>query len=194
MGEAFFKKHGGKSILIGRFVGPVRSSVPLIAGLLKMSWPRFFLAAIPSAILWAIAYLLPGVLIGTVSLQLPRHVTTTFILTGLAIIVLVWLVFGAIQRSFSYLISMVNDAIDRLWQWLYLHHSSRFLLRLITNRRIPTDHHQLTMLLLAFLSLCCFFVLFIVVATLGPATNFNEPLFYFLEVYDCPTLINFLQS
>ncbi|AKQ33800.1 bifunctional DedA family/phosphatase PAP2 family protein [Candidatus Coxiella mudrowiae] len=191
VGEAFFRKHGGKSILIGRFVGPVRSSVPLIAGLLKMSWPRFFLAAIPSAILWAIAYLLPGVLIGTVSLQLPRHVTTTFILTGLAIIVLVWLVFGAIQRSFSYLISMVNDAIDRLWQWLYLHHSSRFLLRLITNHRIPTDHHQLTMLLLAFLSLCCFFVLVIVVAILGPATNFNEPLFYFLESLRLPNADKF---
>jgi membrane protein DedA with SNARE-associated domain len=33
LGEAFFKKHGGKSVVIGRFAGPVRSVVPLIAGI-----------------------------------------------------------------------------------------------------------------------------------------------------------------
>ena len=72
-GEAFFTKHGGKSILIGRFVGPARSSVPLIAGLLKMNWGRFFLAAVPSAFLWAVAYMVPGVLIGAISLELPKE-------------------------------------------------------------------------------------------------------------------------
>ena len=187
-GEAFFRKHGGKSILIGRFVGPIRSSVPLIAGLLKMNWPHFFLAAVPSTILWAVAYLLPGVLIGSVSLQLPRRVTTTFILLGLAIIVLVWLLFWAIQRSFSFLISLVSDGVDHLWGWLYDHHSSRFLLRLITNLSSPMDHHQLTMVLLIFLSLCCFFVLAIVTVTLGPSVNFNEPLFYFLQSLRLPNV------
>ena len=181
VGESFFRKHGGKGILIGRFIGPVRSSVPLIAGLLKMSWLRFLLAAIPSAIFWAIAYLLPGVLIGAVSLQLPHHAATTFILTGLAIIILVWILFWAIQHSFSFLVSMVNDVVDRLWRWLYHHHSYRFLLRLITDHNAPTDHHQLTAVLLAFLSLCCFSVLAIVSATPGPLTSFNEPLFYFLQ-------------
>ena len=188
MGEVFFRKHGGKSILIGRFVGPVRSSVPLIAGLLKMSWPRFFLAAIPSAILWAVAYLLPGMLIGTVSLQLPHHVTTTFILLGLAIIVLVWFLFWAIQRSFSFLVPVVSDVVNRLWRWLYDRHSSRFLLRLITNLRNPMDHHQLTMVLLIFLSLCFFFILAIVTETLGPSANFNEPLFYFLQSLRLPNV------
>lgn len=191
LGEVFFRKHGGKSIVIGRFVGPVRSSVPLIAGLLKVSWPRFFLAAIPSAILWAISYLLAGLFIGTVSLKLPQHITTTFILTGLLIIVLLWLLFWSIQRFFSYLTSMVNKAIDYLWQWLYLHHSSLFLLRLITNRKIPTDHHQFTMLLLALLSFCCFFVLTIIVNMLGPITNFNQPLFYFLESLRFPNADKF---
>ena len=188
VGEAFFGKHGGKSILIGRFVGPIRSSVPLIAGLLKISWSRFFLAAIPSTILWAIAYLLPGVLIGSVSLQLPRHVTTTFVLLGLAIIILVWVLFWTIQRSFSFLISSVSDAIDHLWGWLHDHHSLQFLLRLITNLSSPMDHHQLTMVLLTFLSLCCFFILAIVSVTLGPSVNFNEPLFYFLQSLRLPNV------
>ncbi|AML54824.1 LssY C-terminal domain-containing protein [Coxiella burnetii] len=181
LGEAFFRKHGGKSILIGRFVGPVRSSVPLIAGLLKMSWLRFFVAAIPSAILWAVAYLLPGVLIGAVSLELPRHVTTEFILIGLGVIVLLWLLFWAAQRFFTLVILTINDWIDQLWRWLYLHHSSRFFLHAITNHRTPADHYQLTLTLLAFLSLLCFLGLSILALTVGPLTNFNEPLFYFLQ-------------
>lgn len=191
VGETLFEKHGGKSILIGRFVGPVRSSVPLIAGLLKMGWPRFLFSAIPSAIFWAIAYLLPGVLIGTMSLRLPHHVTTAFILTGLAIIVLVWLLFWAIQHFFSFLVSMINNIVNYLWRWLYCHHSSRFLLQFITNRKIPTDHYQLTTVLLAFLSLCCFFLLTIVVAISGPSTGFNEPLFYFLQSLRCPNFDKF---
>ena len=186
LGEDFFRKHGGKSILIGRFVGPVRSSVPLIAGLLKMSWFRFFVAAIPSAVLWAIAYLLPGVLIGAVSLELPQDAITKFILIGFGIIVLLWFLFWIIQRSFSFLTTTINGWIDRLWSWLYHHHSSRFLLRLITNHRTPTDHHQLTMALLAFLSFIMFLILLIVTVTLGPNTGLNEPLFHFLQSLRLP--------
>ena len=94
MGEAFFKKHGGKSILIGRFIGPARSSVPLIAGLLKMRWGRFFIAAVPSAISWAIVYMLPGALIGAISLELPKGMTTKFILIGLVVIVPILAIIG----------------------------------------------------------------------------------------------------
>ena len=191
LGEAFFHKHGGKSILIGRFVGPVRSSVPLIAGLLKMSWVHFFVAAIPSAILWAVAYLLPGVLIGTVSLELPRHVTTEFILIGLGVIVFLWLLFWAAQQFFTLVILTINNWIDQLWRWLYLHHSSRFFFRAITNRRNPTDHHQLSMTILAFLSLLSFLGLSILAITIGPLTNFNEPLFYFLQSTRLPHIDKF---
>src|ERR1700730_18599141 len=44
LGENFFQKHGGKSVIIGRFFGPVRSAVPLIAGLMDMSSLRFIIA------------------------------------------------------------------------------------------------------------------------------------------------------
>lgn len=191
LGEDFFKKHGGKSILIGRFVGPVRSSVPLIAGLLKMSWFRFFIAAIPSTILWAIVYLLPGVLIGAVSIESPRGTTTKFILISFSIIVFLWLLFLVIQRSFSFLATMINHWINRLWSWLYHRHSSHFLLRLITNRRTPADHHQLTMVLLAFLSFIAFLILLIVTVALGPNTSLNEPLFHFLQSLRLPKVDRF---
>lgn len=59
-GQMFFNKHGGRSILIGRFVGPVRPLIPMIAGMMRMPQSRFLLVNIISAIGWAPLYLLPG--------------------------------------------------------------------------------------------------------------------------------------
>ncbi len=62
-GEMFFQRHGGKSVFLGRFVGPIRPIIPLVAGMMKMS-PRYFLGVnVLSAIIWAGAYLFPGVLL-----------------------------------------------------------------------------------------------------------------------------------
>jgi membrane protein DedA with SNARE-associated domain len=63
-GVALFKKHGAKSVFIGRFFGPARAIVPLAAGLLDMPPPRFWTANILSAILWAPAILAPAALLG----------------------------------------------------------------------------------------------------------------------------------
>lgn len=59
-GQMFFNKHGGRSILIGRFVGPVRPLIPMIAGMMRMPQTRFLIVNIISAIGWAPLYLLPG--------------------------------------------------------------------------------------------------------------------------------------
>ncbi len=52
-GVRFFSRHGGKSVFIGRFFGPMRATVPLAAGLLRMPADRFWFATIASAVLWA---------------------------------------------------------------------------------------------------------------------------------------------
>jgi len=59
-GFAFFQRHGGKSVFIGRFFGPLRAIVPLVAGSVRMSPRRFWFANILSALVWAPALLLPG--------------------------------------------------------------------------------------------------------------------------------------
>lgn len=63
-GEAFFARHGGKSIVIGRFVGPVRPVIPLVAGMLNMPSRRFVSINLLSAIGWAPTYVIPGFLFG----------------------------------------------------------------------------------------------------------------------------------
>jgi membrane protein DedA with SNARE-associated domain/membrane-associated phospholipid phosphatase len=90
LGEDFFSKHGGKSIIIGRFIGPIRPVLPLIAGMLGMSQIRFISFNLFSALAWSPFYLLPGYLTGTAAhsslstLTLPEHfylVMATLIVT-----------------------------------------------------------------------------------------------------------------
>ncbi len=72
-GVAFFHRYGGKSVALGRFFGPVRAVIPLVAGMLEMPPRRFLAANLLSALAWAPAYLLPGVLFGA-SLELASEV------------------------------------------------------------------------------------------------------------------------
>lgn len=63
-GERFFAIHGVAGIVLGRFVGPVRPVMPLIAGMLGMRATLFFSVNLASALFWAPAYILPGYLVG----------------------------------------------------------------------------------------------------------------------------------
>jgi len=63
-GEKFFARHGAMSVAVGRFVGPIRPVIPLVAGILDMPTRTFFLINAASAMAWAPAYVLPGWLLG----------------------------------------------------------------------------------------------------------------------------------
>ena len=65
-GEAFMKKWGIPGIFIGRFFGPLRASVPLIAGIFEMPFWRFQFANFSSALVWAAVLLTLGDGISTV--------------------------------------------------------------------------------------------------------------------------------
>ena len=51
--EAFIRRWGTPAVFIGRFFGPLRASVPLVAGIFHMPYWRFQVANFTSAFLWA---------------------------------------------------------------------------------------------------------------------------------------------
>ena len=59
-GHAFMEKWGILGIFIGRFFGPLRASVPLIAGILEMNYWHFQFANVTSAFVWAWVLLIFG--------------------------------------------------------------------------------------------------------------------------------------
>ena len=56
----FFYRYGFASVLIGRFLGPIRSTIPTVAGVMGMAQSRFQLANVLSAFLWMPLMLAPG--------------------------------------------------------------------------------------------------------------------------------------
>ncbi len=56
--EVFFVEHGGKSLFYARFLGPIRGTIPFMAGMARMRAGFFCRTTLVNAILWGIAY--PG--------------------------------------------------------------------------------------------------------------------------------------
>jgi membrane-associated protein len=63
--QLFFEKHGGKAIIIGRFMPIVRTMVPMVAGAGTMTYHRFFTFNVIGALLWGVCIPLAGYLLGS---------------------------------------------------------------------------------------------------------------------------------
>ncbi len=64
-GKRFFARFGDKSILLGRFTGPLRPIMPFIAGLSAMNRKAFYFWNILSAFIWVFFHLALGYFFGT---------------------------------------------------------------------------------------------------------------------------------
>jgi membrane-associated protein len=62
--EEFFQKHGGKAIVLARFIPIVRTFAPVIAGISVMHYRKFAVFNIAGAVLWAIGVTLAGYWLG----------------------------------------------------------------------------------------------------------------------------------
>lgn len=58
----FFRRFGFATIFLGRFLGPMRAIVPLVAGVMKMPRRPFQIANVTSAVVWVPALFAPGYL------------------------------------------------------------------------------------------------------------------------------------
>lgn len=178
-GEKFFHKYGGMSVFIGRFVGPVRALVPLVAGMLGMKPLKFTIANITSAIGWAPAYMLPGILLGAASLELPPeiavHVILVLLLITLFILLCLWFAYKLLQ--------LIQDQINQLQNWIWRGlKKSRFFSTvtvLLKHFDPHKTHGQLSLALFFILTSTLFFGLAFYVKFKGPATIIvNDVIFH----------------
>lgn len=76
MGHRFFEKYGVWAVLFGRFSGPLRASIPIVAGVTTMPWRTFQIANWLSAFVWAMSLIVFGGLIGTLWQQIWAYFQT----------------------------------------------------------------------------------------------------------------------
>jgi len=117
--EAYFAANGRKSIFVGRFLGPIRALVPLVAGMSRMHAGHFIGIDALAAVAWAAAHLVPGVLFGA-SLQLAGAVSSRLVALVAILAVGFWIVTRLIRlvtgRGWPYL--------KRLGERMYVRASS----------------------------------------------------------------------
>ncbi|MGH8736801.1 MAG: DedA family protein [Burkholderiales bacterium] len=66
--EAFYERHGGKAVVIARFVPIVRTYVPFVAGVGRMAYGRFLGFSIGGALLWVVSLTAAGYFFGNLPL------------------------------------------------------------------------------------------------------------------------------
>lgn len=66
--ERFFKRHGGKAVILARFMPIVRTGVPFVAGVSRMPYKVFFLYNVTGAVLWIGLMLFAGYFFGNIPL------------------------------------------------------------------------------------------------------------------------------
>jgi membrane protein DedA with SNARE-associated domain len=102
VGIRFFERHGGKSVFIGRFFGPIRAVIPLAAGIMLMPRGRFWFANVASALLWAPMLLFAGDLIGHAGEHLVGSANTVLLVfVGLTLFGVVGALWAALRAARS---------------------------------------------------------------------------------------------
>lgn len=174
-GKDYFAKHGGKSVLIGRFAGPLRSIIPVIAGMMGMHQWRFFIANVISAIGWALLYVTPGVLIGMASTELSAESATRLCVFILLILFGVWVITVLIKRLIATLGIFFQKQLQQFLQRL---NKNRYFSRFFHYLTPPSEtnhYYTAVLLLLFFIAFATFLTLLILTALHTGLALLNTP-------------------
>jgi membrane protein DedA with SNARE-associated domain len=158
-GEFFFEKHGGKSVFLARFIGPIRAIVPAIAGMMGLNSLTFIIANSSSAIGWSALFYFPGVLIGMGHEQIKEHFTQIFY--GILLLIIIPII---IIKLYRYLklkyYRNISEFFDKQWRNALVH--SKLLQAITPNRSIRSYYssafENLTLVFLLILFLLSFFI------------------------------------
>ncbi|MBA1244981.1 bifunctional DedA family/phosphatase PAP2 family protein [Pseudomonas japonica] len=139
--ETFIQRYGVASLLVGRFIGPLRPMLPMVAGMLEMPLPRFILVSLVAAAGWSVAYLLPGWMTGAaVRLPLPPGFWPQAAVVVIGLLVLIGLaVNSSLRRQPS--ATVVTSAASFVLMlsvflgWPYLTHFDEGLVTLVQEHR-----------------------------------------------------------
>jgi membrane-associated protein len=69
----FYERHGGKTVVLARFMPFIRTFAPIVAGAVEMPYSRFLLFNVAGGLLWAVGVTLAGYYLGQVIPDIDRY-------------------------------------------------------------------------------------------------------------------------
>jgi membrane-associated protein len=93
--HAFFERHGGRTVVLARFVPIVRTFTPFVAGVGAMSYPRFLAYSLAGGAFWVTAFLWAGYYFG----NLPAvRANFSLVVLGIILISVLPILIGILQE------------------------------------------------------------------------------------------------
>ncbi|MBC7570840.1 MAG: DedA family protein [Spirosoma sp.] len=93
--EKFYAKHGGRTVIIARFIPIIRTIAPFVAGAGSMKYGTYIRFCIVGAVLWVISITMVGYLFGNIEFVQKNFELVVFGIVGLSIIPII---FGAVRK------------------------------------------------------------------------------------------------
>jgi len=91
----FYQKYGGIALTAGLFFPIIRTFAPIVAGIVKVNFRRFILFTLIGSVLWILAFVLAGYLIGKIPFIKPY---LTYVVIGIVITVTIPLVIRIVKE------------------------------------------------------------------------------------------------
>lgn len=88
--ETFYQKHGGKTVIMARFIPIIRTIAPFVAGAGSMTYSRYILFCISGAILWVGSVTLIGYLFGNIPWVKQNFEIVIFGIIGISLLPIIW--------------------------------------------------------------------------------------------------------
>ena len=93
--HAFYEKHGGKTIIIARFMPIIRTFAPFVAGVGEMSFKRFISFNIIGGILWVISFSTAGFLFGNIPAVKRNFTLVVFTIILISLLPMIYAIISA---------------------------------------------------------------------------------------------------
>jgi len=178
--ERFLVRHGAKSLIVARIIGPLRPFIPAVAGMLDMPPKQFWSVTALAVLLWAPLFLGTGMFVGA-SLQLIANVAMRLAVLFGGLLLALWAIGWLVIR-------LHRLVILRFHRWLTRHlpHAHQYaLLRALTRGEHTLHHPQISVLLeiilVLALALSVFFALVFWQMYRNSPLPFDYPIYYFLS-------------
>jgi undecaprenyl-diphosphatase len=139
--ETYFQRYGIASLLVGRFIGPLRPMLPMVAGMCDMPFVRFAGVSLIAAAGWSVAYILPGWAAGAaIRLPLPDGFWPEAAVVGAGLAILLGVAIQSsvrARRNATKLIALTSliMLIAVFLGWPYLSHLDQGVMTLVQEHR-----------------------------------------------------------